>query len=65
MSEFNNVTVVKAANVYFDGKVSSRTVKFADGSRLSYTCTGTESIDHYYSDSVCRWRQHGAKVLYA
>lgn len=33
MSEFNNVTVVKAANVYFDGKVTSRTVKFPDGSR--------------------------------
>jgi purine/pyrimidine-nucleoside phosphorylase len=31
MSEFSNVTIVKAANVYFDGKVSSRTVKFADG----------------------------------
>lgn len=30
--EFNNVTVVVPANVYFDGKVSSRTVKFADGS---------------------------------
>lgn len=33
MSEFNNVTVVKKANIYFDGKVSSRTVKFDDGSR--------------------------------
>ena len=32
MSEFTNVTVVKAANIYFDGKVTSRTVKFADGS---------------------------------
>ncbi|AWB67753.1 hypothetical protein C2869_15495 [Saccharobesus litoralis] len=31
MSEFNNVTVVKAANVYFDGKVTSRTVKFESG----------------------------------
>jgi len=31
MSEFNDVTVVKAANIYFDGKVTSRTVKFADG----------------------------------
>jgi hypothetical protein len=31
--EFTNVTVVKAANIYFDGKVTSRTVKFADGSR--------------------------------
>ena len=33
MSEFENVTVVKAANVYFDGKVTSRVVKFNDGSR--------------------------------
>ncbi|MBI5557068.1 MAG: pyrimidine/purine nucleoside phosphorylase [Deltaproteobacteria bacterium] len=33
MSEFNNVTVVKKANVYFGGKVTSRTVIFADGSK--------------------------------
>jgi purine/pyrimidine-nucleoside phosphorylase len=33
MSEFTNVTVIKNANVYFDGKVTSRTVKFADGSQ--------------------------------
>lgn len=33
MSQFNNVSVVKAANIYFDGKVSSRTVLFADGTR--------------------------------
>jgi hypothetical protein len=32
MSEFNNVTVVKKANVYFGGNVSSRTIRFADGS---------------------------------
>jgi uncharacterized protein YaiE (UPF0345 family) len=31
MSEFENVTVVKQANVYFDGNVCSRTVKFSDG----------------------------------
>jgi len=31
MSEFNDVTIIKAANIYFDGKVTSRTVKFADG----------------------------------
>lgn len=30
--EFHNVTVVKKANVYFDGKVTSRTIHFADGS---------------------------------
>jgi uncharacterized protein YaiE (UPF0345 family) len=33
MSEFKNVTVVKKANVYFDGKVTSRVVLFADGTR--------------------------------
>ncbi len=32
MTEFTNVTVVKKANIYFDGKVSSRTIKFSDGS---------------------------------
>ncbi len=33
MSEFNNVTVVKKANIYFDGKVVSHTVLFPDGSK--------------------------------
>ncbi|HKN19701.1 MAG TPA: pyrimidine/purine nucleoside phosphorylase, partial [Dissulfurispiraceae bacterium] len=33
MSEFKNVTVVKKANVYFEGKVTSRTVLFGDGSK--------------------------------
>jgi purine/pyrimidine-nucleoside phosphorylase len=28
-----NVTIIKKANVYFDGKVTSRTVLFADGTR--------------------------------
>lgn len=32
MSEFTDVSVVKKANVYFDGKVNSRTLRFADGS---------------------------------
>jgi len=32
MSEFNNVTIEKAANVYFDGKVTSRKITFTDGS---------------------------------
>jgi purine/pyrimidine-nucleoside phosphorylase len=31
--KFENVTIVKKANVYFDGKVTSRTVMFADGTR--------------------------------
>ncbi|SHO47840.1 pyrimidine/purine nucleoside phosphorylase [Desulfopila aestuarii] len=33
MSQFDNVTVVQKANIYFDGKVTSRTVIFPDGSR--------------------------------
>ncbi len=33
VSEFKNVTVVKEANVYFDGKVTSRSVLFSDGSK--------------------------------
>lgn len=33
MSEFKNVTVIKKANVYSDGKVTSRTVLFPDGSK--------------------------------
>lgn len=31
MSKFSNVTVVKAANIYFDGNVTSRTVEFGSG----------------------------------
>jgi uncharacterized protein YaiE (UPF0345 family) len=33
LDKFENVTVEKKANVYFDGKVTSRTVWFADGSK--------------------------------
>ncbi len=33
MSQFNEVSVVKKANIYFDGKCVSHTVIFPDGSR--------------------------------
>ena len=33
MSEFTNVTVLKEANIYFDGKVTSRSVVFPDGTK--------------------------------
>jgi uncharacterized protein YaiE (UPF0345 family) len=33
MSEFKDVTVVKKANIYFNGNVTSRTVLFRDGSK--------------------------------
>lgn len=32
-TQFEGVTVVKQANIYFDGKVTSRTVLFADGEK--------------------------------
>jgi uncharacterized protein YaiE (UPF0345 family) len=32
MAKFENVTVTKEANIYYDGKVTSRTVEFQDGS---------------------------------
>lgn len=33
MEEFKNINVVRKANVYFDGGVSSRTLIFPDGSK--------------------------------
>lgn len=33
MSQFNNVHVIKKANVYFDGKVTSRAVLFENGTK--------------------------------
>jgi uncharacterized protein YaiE (UPF0345 family) len=32
MTKLQNVTVIKKANIYYDGKVTSRTVELADGS---------------------------------
>jgi len=32
MTTFNDVTIIKKANIYFEGQVSSRTVQFSDGS---------------------------------
>jgi len=33
MAEFNNVSIAKAANVLFDGNITSRSIEFEDGSR--------------------------------
>lgn len=33
MSQFDNVSIVKKANIFFDGKCVSHTVLFADGSK--------------------------------
>ena len=33
MPTFKNVTIIKKANIYFDGKVTSRSILFSDGSK--------------------------------
>jgi uncharacterized protein YaiE (UPF0345 family) len=47
MSEFNEVSVVREANVYYGGKVTSRTVIFADGTRktLGFMQAGEYTFD--------------------
>lgn len=35
MASFENVALVKEANIYYDGKVTSRTVNFSDGTTKS------------------------------
>ena len=33
MAQFDNVSVIKQANVYFDGKCVSHTIQFSDGTK--------------------------------
>ena len=33
MSQFNDVSITREANIYFDGKVTSRSVHFPDGTK--------------------------------
>ncbi|PAK49757.1 pyrimidine/purine nucleoside phosphorylase [Paenibacillus sp. 7541] len=35
MSQFNNATIVKAANIYYEGNVTSRTVLLEDGQEVT------------------------------
>lgn len=66
-SQFDNVSVVKQANIYFDGKCISHTVHLADGSRktigvimpssLTFT-TGAPEVMECVGGS-CRVRLNG------
>ncbi|KAB0671261.1 pyrimidine/purine nucleoside phosphorylase [Oryzomonas sagensis] len=70
MSQFSNVTVVKKANVYFDGKVVSRTVLFPDGSKKTlgimqpgeyeFSTGAAEEMEILAGD--LEWRVKGEKV---
>ena len=45
--EFKQATVIKKANVYFDGQVTSRTVKLASGERvtLGFMLAGSHTFE--------------------
>jgi len=76
MSQFDNVSVVKRANVYFDGRCVSHTVLFPDGSRktvgvilpgtLTFSTGAPERME--LTGGRCRvriageagWREYGA-----
>ena len=67
MSEFSNITVVKKANIYFDGKVASHTVLFPDGSKKTLGImqageyefsTGAAEIMEIFSGGL-QWQMKG------
>lgn len=51
MDRFENVTVVKKANVYYDGKVTSRTVLFADGTKKTLGIMMPDSYEFGTADA--------------
>lgn len=67
MSQFDQVSVVKQANVYFDGKCVSHTVLFPDGTRktlgiifpslLNFNTASPEVME--INAGKCRVRQQG------
>lgn len=70
MSQFDNVSVAKKSNVYFDGKCVSHTVTFADGTRktvgvifpstLTFNTGAPEIME--VIDGRCRVRLDGETV---
>ena len=67
MTQYDNVTVIKKANVYFDGKCVSHTVQFADGSKrtlgviLPATLTFNTGVPEIMETvaGACRYRIKG------
>ncbi len=65
--QFDNISVIKKANVYFDGKCVSHTVQFADGTRKSIgviqpaTLTFNTSVPEIMETvaGACRYRIKG------
>ncbi|HCZ16391.1 MAG TPA: pyrimidine/purine nucleoside phosphorylase [Accumulibacter sp.] len=81
MSQFDNVNVVKQANVYFDGKCVSHTLELPDGSRktlgvilpssLTFTTTAPEVMEGVGGSCRVRlqgegqWKAYGAGQSFA
>jgi len=69
MSQFDNVSVVKKANVYFDGKCVSHTVQLADGTKktvgviLPATLTFNTGVPEIMETvaGACRYRIKGGE----
>ncbi|MDH4100974.1 MAG: pyrimidine/purine nucleoside phosphorylase [Nitrospirota bacterium] len=70
MPKFENVAVIKKANVYFDGKVTSRTIELPDGSKKTlgvilpgeYTFNTADKEIMFIEDGLCRVRQKGEEA---
>ena len=70
MSQFDNVSVIKKANIYFDGKCVSHTVVFVDGTKktigvifpssLTFNTGAPEVME--LNAGKCRIRLAGQKV---
>ena len=68
MTQFDNVSVVKKANLYFDGKCVSHTVLFPDGtkktcgvifpSKLTFNTGAAEDVE--INSGVCKVKLAGA-----
>jgi purine/pyrimidine-nucleoside phosphorylase len=69
-TQFDNVTAVAKANVYFEGKVVSHTLLFADGSKKTlgivypgefhFATAGAERMD--ITDGHCKVRLDGGTI---
>ena len=54
-AEFRNVTAVTKANVYFDGKVVSHSIFFADGSKKSLGLIYPGKFDIEVASGLCEY----------
>jgi len=66
MSEFKDVTVVREANIYFNGAVASHTILFGDGTKktlgimqpgeYTFNTGAPELMEIFPANWTCNWR---------